>query len=123
MEQTTGQMDTEVAAGHGRSAGSGPGPGSCGHNDHYCDYMDIGVRELKATLSAVLQRASAGEHITVTDRGRPVAVIGPPVGVVDLDAAVAAGWVTPAATAGLAPQRRFPAVRPVLDVLAEDRAE
>jgi len=85
--------------------------------------MDIGVRELKATLSAVLRRAAAGEHITVTDRGRPVAVIGPPVGIVDLEAAVAEGWVTPASAAGLGPTRRVPSSRPVLEVLAEDRAE
>ncbi|MFM7224518.1 MAG: type II toxin-antitoxin system Phd/YefM family antitoxin [Actinomycetota bacterium] len=85
--------------------------------------MDIGVRELKSTLSAVLQRAAAGEHITVTDRGRPIAVIGPPAGIVDLDAAIAAGWVTSASSTGLAPTRRYPSLRPVLDALAEDRSE
>jgi len=38
--------------------------------------MDVAVRELKAKLSAYLQRAAAGEMITVTDRGRPIAVLG-----------------------------------------------
>lgn len=42
--------------------------------------MDVAVRELKAKLSAYLKRASAGELITVTDRGRPVAVLGPVLG-------------------------------------------
>ena len=58
--------------------------------------MDVAIRELKAKLSAYVQRAAAGEHITVTDRGRPVAVLGPPIGRVDLEAAVAAGWLVPA---------------------------
>ena len=34
--------------------------------------MDVAVRELKAKLSAYLERAAAGEMITVTDRGRPM---------------------------------------------------
>jgi prevent-host-death family protein len=85
--------------------------------------MDVGVRELKAKLSAVLQRAAAGEIITVTDRGRPIAVLGPPLGAVDLRAAAEAGWLTPASSSGLRPVRRFEASMPVLDVLAEDRGE
>ncbi|HEY1738939.1 MAG TPA: type II toxin-antitoxin system prevent-host-death family antitoxin [Acidimicrobiia bacterium] len=85
--------------------------------------MDIGVRDLKAKLSAALQRAAAGEVLTVTDRGRPIAVLGPPLGTVDLDAAAAAGWLTPASTSGLQPVRRAPARMPVLDALAEDRGE
>ncbi len=85
--------------------------------------MDIGVRELKATLSATLARAAAGELITVTDRGRPVAVIGPPLGTVDLDRAASEGWVTPATAQGLEPVTRKPARMRVLDALAEDRGE
>ncbi len=85
--------------------------------------MDVAVRELKAKLSAYLRQASAGETITVTDRGRPVAVIGPVLGPVDLPAAVAAGWVTPAERTGLRPVRRHRAAVGTLDVLAEDRAE
>lgn len=85
--------------------------------------MDVAVRELKAKLSAYLQRAAAGERITVTDRGRPVAVLGPPIGQVDLQAAADAGWLTPARSPGLAPVRRHRSARSVDDVLAEDRAE
>jgi len=35
--------------------------------------MDVGVRELKAKLSEYLGRVAAGEELTVTDRGKPVA--------------------------------------------------
>ncbi|MGH2425116.1 MAG: type II toxin-antitoxin system Phd/YefM family antitoxin, partial [bacterium] len=35
----------------------------------------VGVRQLKAGLSRYLQRVRAGERITVTARGRPVAVL------------------------------------------------
>jgi prevent-host-death family protein len=38
----------------------------------------VGVRELKNHLSELLRRVVRGERITVTDRGRPVAVLGPP---------------------------------------------
>jgi prevent-host-death family protein len=85
--------------------------------------MDVAIRDLKAKLSAYLQRAAAGEHITVTDRGRPVAMLGPLAGVVDLEAATAAGWLTPASSTGLPPVRRHTALRSVQSALDEDRAE
>ena len=85
--------------------------------------MDVAVRELKARLSAYLQRAAAGEHITVTDRGRPIAVLGPLGGAADLDAAAEAGWLTRASSSGLEPARRHPAARSIQEVLDEDRAE
>lgn len=37
----------------------------------------VGVRELKAHLSAYLKRVAAGAHLTVTDRGRAVATLAP----------------------------------------------
>jgi prevent-host-death family protein len=85
--------------------------------------MDVAVRELKAKLSAYLKRAAAGEVITVTDRGRPVAVLGPVLDAIDLAAAVEAGWVTPASTSGLRPVRRYRSRSSVEQALAEDRAE
>lgn len=85
--------------------------------------MDMGVRELKSKLSAAIERAAAGEVITVTDRGRPVAVLGPPFGLVDLDAAVEQGWLTRPSVSGLRPARRYPARMPILDALSEDRSE
>ena len=38
----------------------------------------VGVRDLKNRLSEYLRRVAAGERITVTDRGRPVALMTPP---------------------------------------------
>lgn len=38
----------------------------------------MGIRELKNRLSEFLRRAAEGERVTVTDRGRAVAVIVPP---------------------------------------------
>jgi len=37
----------------------------------------VGVRRLKAQLSACLKLVRSGERLTVTDRGRPVATIVP----------------------------------------------
>jgi prevent-host-death family protein len=85
--------------------------------------MDVAVRELKARLSAYLKRAAAGELITVTDRGRPIATLGPVLDVVDLSAAVEAGWVTPASARGLRPVRRYKSGVSVEQSLTEDRVE
>ncbi|HEX9822509.1 MAG TPA: type II toxin-antitoxin system prevent-host-death family antitoxin [Methylomirabilota bacterium] len=38
----------------------------------------VGVRDLKNRLSEFLRRVAEGERITVTDRGRPIAVLSPP---------------------------------------------
>jgi antitoxin (DNA-binding transcriptional repressor) of toxin-antitoxin stability system len=72
-------------------------------------------------LSSYLRLAAEGEHITVTDRGRPIAMLTPLVGGVDLDAAARAGWVTRASERGLRPTARHPAARRVAEVLSEDR--
>ena len=37
----------------------------------------VGVRELRQNLSVYLRRVEAGESLPVTDRGRPVALLGP----------------------------------------------
>ena len=37
----------------------------------------VGIRELKSRLSRYIRRVQRGERITITDRGQPVAVIGP----------------------------------------------
>lgn len=85
--------------------------------------MDVAVRELKAKLSSYLQRAAAGERITVTDRGRPIATLGPVIDGVDLAVGVTEGWVTPASRSGLRPIRRAKASSSVMQSLAEDRSE
>jgi prevent-host-death family protein len=37
----------------------------------------VGVRELRQNLSRYLQRVARGERLQVTERGKPVAVLGP----------------------------------------------
>jgi len=39
--------------------------------------MNVGIRELKAHLSRFLTQVQQGECVTVTDRGRPIAIIAP----------------------------------------------
>ena len=85
--------------------------------------MDVSVRELKAKLSEYLRRAENGEVLTVTERGRPKAVIGPLPGL-RIEQGIAEGWITPASRPGpLKPIRGWKSSRRVLDVLAEDRDE
>ena len=48
----------------------------------------IGVRELKAQLSRQLKRVERGSRITITDRGRPIAVLSP----VEAQAGAAWAW-------------------------------
>ena len=39
--------------------------------------VQVGIRELKAHLSAHLDRVKAGQTVVVTERGRPVAMLVP----------------------------------------------
>ena len=59
-----------------------------GHNS-------VGVREFRAGLSAFLRRAEAGDRITITIDGRPIAQLNPiePKGELALDDLVATGQV------------------------------
>jgi len=82
---------------------------------------DVGIRELRARLSAYLDRAERGEVLTVTERGRPKAVLGPVPGRARIDEGIAAGWITPAAGGALNPVRRHPGRMTVTAALAEDR--
>lgn len=88
---------------------------------YYRNYMEVGVRELKARLSEYLRRAERGEVITVTERGRAKAILAPLPGRLHLDQGIEEGWVTRPARRGLSSARRHPSRRAVLDVLGEDR--
>jgi prevent-host-death family protein len=84
--------------------------------------MDVGIRELRASLSVHLARVRAGDELVVTDRGRAFAKIVPIDGGRAFDRAVADGLVTPAST----PARSRPAERirsrgAVSDLVAEQR--
>jgi len=39
--------------------------------------VSVGIRELRQRASELLRRVEDGEHIEITDRGRPVAVLIP----------------------------------------------
>ncbi len=56
---------------------------------------EVGVRALKQNASAVVAEAAGGEVITITDRGRPVAQLGP-VPSTRIGALIAAGRARPA---------------------------
>lgn len=84
---------------------------------------NVGVRELKQRLSEYLERAERGEFMTVTDRGRPKALLGPIPGRARVDEGIAAGWITPASGQALSPVRRWRASTSALEALAEDRGE
>jgi prevent-host-death family protein len=85
--------------------------------------MDVGVRELKQHLSEYLERASRGEPITVTERGRPKAVIGPLAGGDGIRRGIEEGWITPATATGPRPPApaRVRASATVQEMIAEDR--
>lgn len=85
----------------------------------------VGVRALKQNASAVVADASAGEVVTITDRGRPVAQL-IPLPESHLDALVAARQAR-APKRSLrdlgAPPRRRRGQQPLSSVLADMRGE
>ena len=84
----------------------------------------IGVRELQQRASAVLRRVERGETLGVTERGRLVAVLGPPSTASGTGALVAAGRVRPARRPPAAlpdPVQARRSVTDVLDDLRQDR--
>lgn len=56
---------------------------------------EVGIRALKQNASKVVAQVVAGEVVTITDRGRPVAQMAPP-SASRLEALVAAGRARPA---------------------------
>lgn len=56
---------------------------------------EVGIRALQQNASAVVAWAAAGEVVTITDRGRPVAQLGP-VAETRLDALIRTGRASPA---------------------------
>jgi prevent-host-death family protein len=83
--------------------------------------MDVGVRELRDNLSRYLERVRAGEHVTVTDRGRAVARLLPIDGERRIDQLVAEGLVEPAPSRRRRPRRPVTATGPVSDLIAGQR--
>ena len=83
-----------------------------------------GIRELKQNASAVVAAAAAGELVTITDRGRPVAQLGP-VPSSRIEALVGAQLARPAKRSlrdlGAAPAR--PRGRPKLSTVLSEMRE
>jgi prevent-host-death family protein len=86
---------------------------------------EIGVRELKSSLSSVLHEVEEGELVRVTVRGRPVADLVPAgsrAGDARLRELVASGRVTPAARARRArPPRPLPSKRSASSIVLAER--
>ena len=83
---------------------------------------ETGIRDLRDHLSRYLERVQAGEELTVTDRGRPVARLVPVDSAKTFDRLVDQGLVVPAATRGRGrPATRVAASEPVSELVAEQR--
>ena len=83
---------------------------------------ETGIRDLRDHLSRYLERVQAGEELTVTDRGRPVARLVPVGERRPFDQLVADGIIDPAATSRRdRPAERVAAHTPVSDLVVEQR--
>jgi prevent-host-death family protein len=82
----------------------------------------VGIRELKARLSELVERASEGEAIVITERGRPKAELRP---LSPIQRGIAEGWVTPAKRPGgvKGPWKAHKAKRTIQEMMDEDRAD
>ena len=58
--------------------------------------MDVGIRDLRASLSRYVERVKEGEEITVTEHGKPVARLVPLEGERKIDRLIREGVVIPA---------------------------
>lgn len=83
----------------------------------------MGIRQLRDSLTATIRRVRMGETIEVTHHGAPVAMLAP-VPADRIDRLVAAGELTPGEPSAR-PPRRYPATGDltVSQALEEDRAE
>ena len=83
--------------------------------------MDVGIRELKAHLSEMLDRAARGEDVVVTDRGRPIVRLVPFSSSSVIERGIDEGWVEEARRSRLDPVQRVRSATSVLEALDEDR--
>jgi len=85
----------------------------------------VGVRELRQNLSVYLRRVRAGETLRVTERGEPVALLGPLPGRADpFDRLVAEGrLIPPSRSEGLGAALDVPVRRPISEALDDQRRE
>jgi prevent-host-death family protein len=83
--------------------------------------MDVGIRELRGSLSRHLVEVRAGRTITVTDHGHPIARIVPIGEFSKFDQLVAEGRIIPAEKPRGALPTPVKADAPVSDFIAEQR--
>ncbi len=85
--------------------------------------VEVGIRDLKNSLSRYIERVRQGEEVIVTDRGRPVARLSSLDHPSDLLAElVALGAVRPPKNAGRhRPDKRIKSKGSVSDLVAEQR--
>jgi prevent-host-death family protein len=81
----------------------------------------VGIRELRDSLSRFLAEVRAGQTITVTDHGRPIARIVPADGPTTLERLIAEGVVQPARQPKRSAPDRVTASGPVTELVAEQR--
>lgn len=82
--------------------------------------QETGIRDLRDHLSAWIDKVRQGETVLVTDRGTPVAQLGPPDGLTQLERLVASGDAIPASAPRSLPDR-LQADQPVSPLVAEHR--
>ena len=62
----------------------------------YATLVNVGIRELRENLRAVIDRAKGGEEIIITERGRPVAKLARVLAEDPLERGILEGRVRPA---------------------------
>lgn len=83
--------------------------------------MDVGVRDLRDSLSRHLASVRSGHTITVTDHGRPIARIVPAGEPTALERLITEGRVTPAAKRKAARLKPIRTAGTVSDLVSEQR--
>jgi len=83
--------------------------------------MDVGIREFKQRLSEYLDRVARGEVVTITDRGRPKALL---TGIRQdqiVERGISEGWLSPGEDSAPASVQRVRSGKRALELLREDR--
>jgi len=81
----------------------------------------VGVREFRAKLSDYVGAVKAGRSFVLTERGKVVARLVPPVGESSFDQLIAAGLIEPPKTHATTLPIPLPATATISDLVAEQR--